>query len=65
MSGQLKDKAGEPIHEGDPVETKIRGGTHTGTVDKIVTSQEEAQEENVKNPPKVTSQAVVVWMRSS
>ncbi|EAS37115.3 uncharacterized protein CIMG_02469 [Coccidioides immitis RS] len=53
MSDQVKDKTGEPIHEGDDVETRIRGGTRKGTVENIVTSQEEAREENVKNPPKV------------
>ncbi|KAL8748335.1 MAG: hypothetical protein Q9184_007382 [Pyrenodesmia sp. 2 TL-2023] len=50
---QVKDKAGEPIKEGDEVWTKMRGGKHEGKVEKLVTSQEEAEEEGVKNPPKV------------
>ncbi|KAL8855489.1 MAG: hypothetical protein Q9178_007871 [Gyalolechia marmorata] len=49
----LKDKAGEPIKEGDQVWTRMRGGKHEGTVDEIVTSKEEAEEKGVKNPPKV------------
>lgn len=28
----VADKNGEPIHEGDYVYTKIRGGTHEGNV---------------------------------
>jgi hypothetical protein len=46
-------KQGEPIQEGDHVYTKIRGGRHEGDVEKVVTTKEEAEEENVKNPPKV------------
>ncbi|OIW26418.1 hypothetical protein CONLIGDRAFT_683401 [Coniochaeta ligniaria NRRL 30616] len=53
MPNDVKDKNGEPIKEGDEVFTKIRGGTHTGTVEKIVTTKEEAEKEGVKNPPKV------------
>jgi len=55
MPSDIKDKTGEPIHEGDTVFTKFRGGRHEGVVDKIVTTQEEAKEADVKNPPKVTS----------
>jgi len=54
MPNDVKDKNGEPIKEGDGVFTKIRGGTHTGTVEKIVTTKEEAEKEGVKNPPKVS-----------
>ncbi|KAF1960509.1 hypothetical protein CC80DRAFT_488824 [Byssothecium circinans] len=50
---QVLSKQGEPIKEGDHVYTKIRGGRHEGDVEKIVTSEQEAKEENVKNPPKV------------
>ncbi|KAJ9134770.1 hypothetical protein NKR23_g9951 [Pleurostoma richardsiae] len=53
MPSDIKDKNGEPIHEGDTVFTKFRGGRHEGVVDKIVTTQEEAKEADVKNPPKV------------
>ncbi|KAH8422404.1 DUF2945 domain-containing protein [Aspergillus melleus] len=49
----IKDKHGEAIHPGDHVFTKIRGGKHEGEVEKIVTSEEEAEEEGVKHPPKV------------
>ncbi|KAL8728359.1 MAG: hypothetical protein Q9181_005369 [Wetmoreana brouardii] len=51
---QVKDKTGQPIKEGDKVWTKMRGGKHEGTVESIVTSQEEAEEKGVKNPPKVS-----------
>ncbi|KAL8728713.1 MAG: hypothetical protein Q9166_005200 [cf. Caloplaca sp. 2 TL-2023] len=37
----VEDKTGEPIKEGDDV-------------DEIVTSQEQAEEKGVKNPPKVS-----------
>lgn len=56
MTGQnIHDKTGEPIKEGDHVYTKIRGGRHEGDVEKIVTSNSEAEKEGVKNPPKVCS----------
>jgi hypothetical protein len=54
MPDEIKDKNGEPIKEGDEVSTKIRGGTHTGTVEKVVTTKEEAEQEGVKNPPKAS-----------
>ncbi|KAH8903912.1 hypothetical protein BR93DRAFT_918006 [Coniochaeta sp. PMI_546] len=53
MPNDIKDKNGVPIKEGEEVFTKIRGGTHTGIVEKIVTTKEEAEKEGVKNPPKV------------
>jgi hypothetical protein len=59
MPSDIKDKNGEPIKEGEEVFTKIRGGTHTGTVDKIVTTKEEAEKEGVKNPPKVRQCSVL------
>ncbi|KAK3939372.1 hypothetical protein QBC46DRAFT_315974 [Diplogelasinospora grovesii] len=49
----IKDKYGKPIKEGDHVYTRIRGGRQEGDVYKIVTSQEEAEKEGVKHPPKV------------
>jgi hypothetical protein len=49
----IKDKEGDVIQPGDKVMTKIRGGKREGEVDKIVTTEEEAKEEDVKNPPKV------------
>lgn len=58
MPNEIKDKNGQPIKEGEEVFTKIRGGTHTGTVEKVVTSQEEAEKEGVKNPPKVRESAL-------
>ncbi|EON62673.1 hypothetical protein W97_01897 [Coniosporium apollinis CBS 100218] len=54
MADQVKSKEGEPINEGDHVYTKYRGGRHEGDVEKIVTTKEEAEEEGVKNPPKVS-----------
>ncbi|KAI3332214.1 hypothetical protein HD806DRAFT_529977 [Xylariaceae sp. AK1471] len=53
MPNEINDKHGEPIKEGDHVYTKIRGGRHEGDVDKIVTTEAEAKEEAVKNPPKI------------
>ncbi|KAL1841236.1 hypothetical protein VTJ49DRAFT_7304 [Mycothermus thermophilus] len=53
MSGQLKDKNGEPINVGDHVFSRARGGAHEGDVEKIVTTKEEAEKEGVKHPPKV------------
>ncbi|KIO20889.1 hypothetical protein M407DRAFT_81097 [Tulasnella calospora MUT 4182] len=52
-NSQIKDKYGEKISVGDQVYTKYRGGSHEGEVEKIVTSKEEAEDEGVKNPPKV------------
>ncbi|MCJ1285137.1 hypothetical protein MMC26_004475 [Xylographa opegraphella] len=52
-SAEVTDKNNEPIHVGDGVWTKIRGGKHEGVAERIVTTEEEAREEKVKNPPKV------------
>jgi len=49
----IQSKEGKPINEGDHVYTKIRGGRHEGDVEKIVTTEDEAVAEGVKNPPKV------------
>ncbi|OCL01345.1 hypothetical protein AOQ84DRAFT_306896 [Glonium stellatum] len=53
MTDQVLSKDGELIHEGDHVYTRIRGGRHEGDVEQIVMSQKEAEEQGVKNPPKV------------
>ncbi|KAF2196005.1 hypothetical protein GQ43DRAFT_427401 [Delitschia confertaspora ATCC 74209] len=50
---QVLSKDGEQIQKGDHVYTKIRGGRHEGDVEKIVTTNKEADTEGVKNPPKV------------
>ena len=52
MSG-VKDKEGKTINVGDTVCGKVRGGKHAGEVEAVVTSQKEASEKGVKNPPKV------------
>ncbi|KAM3089595.1 hypothetical protein ACMFMG_001179 [Clarireedia jacksonii] len=52
MSARVEDKHGNAIDEGDRVFTKIRGGKREGEVENIVTTKEEAAEEDVKNPPK-------------
>ncbi|KAE8323821.1 hypothetical protein BDV39DRAFT_208487 [Aspergillus sergii] len=53
VKGDVKDKHGDTIHEGDYVFTRIRGGSHQGEVERIVMDEQEAEEEGVKNPPKV------------
>lgn len=53
MSGRVEDKEGAPIKQGDSVFTKIRGGKREGDVEKVVLSEEEAEKESLKNPPKV------------
>lgn len=37
MSGQVQDKKGNPINEGDTVFTKIRGGKREGEVNFSLT----------------------------
>lgn len=56
MSAEAKDKSGQPIHEGDHVFARSRGGRHEGDVEKVVTAKEEAEaeQEGVKHPPKVS-----------
>ena len=54
-SPAITDKNNQPIHEGDTLWTKLRGGKREGTADTIVTTKDEARQENVKNPPKVSS----------
>jgi hypothetical protein len=49
----VKDKDGKPIHVGDIVSGKIRGGKHVGVVEAVVTNEKEAAEKGVKHPPKV------------
>ncbi|PKS12620.1 hypothetical protein jhhlp_000828 [Lomentospora prolificans] len=53
MPSNIKDKNGEPLKEGDQVWTPYRGGKHEGKVDKVITTRDEAEQEGVKNPPKV------------
>lgn len=55
MPADIKDKDGQPIKEDDEVWTKARGGKHEGVVDKVVTTEAEAEKSGVKNPPKVSS----------
>jgi len=50
---RVKDRNDEDIHEGDTVGTRYRGGVREGEVDKIVTDEQQAKKEDVKNPPKV------------
>jgi hypothetical protein len=65
-TSQVKDKEGEPINVGDSVWTPFRGGKHEGTVANVVTTEEEAKEEGVKNPPKVgTHPTYVLYLLSS
>lgn len=54
MPGDIRDKDGQSIKAGDEVWTKARGGKHEGTVDKVVTTEAEAERSGVKNPPKVS-----------
>jgi len=54
MPVEIKDKDGVPINEGDAVWTKFRGGKREGEVDKVVTTEKQADSEHVKNPPKVS-----------
>ncbi|KAJ5971620.1 uncharacterized protein N7479_001538 [Penicillium vulpinum] len=50
---KVTDKHGNIIKPGNYVSTKIRGGTHEGHVEEIITDKERAEEVDVKNPPKV------------
>jgi len=55
-TSQVTDKNDEPIHVGDIVSTKARGGKRAGEVTDIVMTAEEAEKIkniSVKNPPKV------------
>jgi len=59
--GQVKSKEGEPIHVGDTVETKFRGGHREGKVQAIYTdsasepAEGDAEDVNIRvqHPPKV------------
>ncbi|CAI6101480.1 unnamed protein product [Clonostachys chloroleuca] len=53
MSSEIKDKNSQTIEAGDDVFTPIRGGAHKGTVENIITDDKDAEQHNVKNPPKV------------
>lgn len=57
MSPSVQDKEGKPIEEGDDVWTPIRGGKREGEVEKIVYTEAEAKEADVKHPPKVSNQS--------
>ena len=52
----INDKDGEPIRRGDYVFMTISEeiGGHEGMVDKVVTSEEDAADEGVEDPPKVS-----------
>jgi len=49
---RVKTKEGKTVNVGDTVSGKVLGGKHAGEVE-AVTSQKEASEKGVKNPPKV------------
>ncbi|KAH7117204.1 hypothetical protein B0J13DRAFT_514143 [Dactylonectria estremocensis] len=53
MPSEVKDKKSRTIHEGDEVWTPFRGGKRQGEVDRVVMTDTEAKEADVKNPPKV------------
>ncbi|TFK33995.1 hypothetical protein BDQ12DRAFT_636980 [Crucibulum laeve] len=53
MPAEVKDKDGVPIHVGDTVSNRARGGKQVGKVSAIVTTEEEAAEREVGHPPKV------------
>ncbi|KAJ5425913.1 hypothetical protein N7465_000983 [Penicillium sp. CMV-2018d] len=50
---EVTDKHGNVIDYGDYVSTKIRGGTHEGRVEEVITDPQRAEEVGVKNPPKI------------
>ena len=55
-ASQVRDKNNEPIHVGDLVSARARGGKHTGEVREIIMTKEQADEVkdiDVKHPPKV------------
>ncbi|KAL4880027.1 hypothetical protein BJY04DRAFT_219560 [Aspergillus karnatakaensis] len=52
-ASKVQDKNGQDIKDGDYIYTKIRGGSHRGNVDTIVTHEAGAEQEAVKNPLKV------------
>lgn len=49
----VNDKHGEPIKQGDDIDTPIRGGVYEGNVEKVVMDDVAASEKDAKNPPKV------------
>ncbi|KAH6976617.1 hypothetical protein EDB80DRAFT_594307 [Ilyonectria destructans] len=53
MPSEVKDKKSQPIQEGDKVWTPFRGGKREGDVERIVVTEDEAKETDVKNPPKI------------
>jgi len=50
---EVKDKEGKPIHVGDEVAGKRRGGKQTGEVEEVIATKEEAKKAGVRDPPKV------------
>jgi len=59
-SEDIKDKEGKPIHAGDTVYTRIRGGGREGKVEavydksgNVVEGSDEEVHIDVKHPPKV------------
>ncbi|KAJ5510466.1 hypothetical protein N7453_002569 [Penicillium expansum] len=53
---KVTDKYGNVINRGDYVWTRIRGGTHEGHVEEVITDQQRAEEVDVKNLPKIRFQ---------
>lgn len=53
MPTEVKNKKSQPIKEGDEVRTPFRGGKREGDVERVVMTEGEAKEADVKNPPKV------------
>jgi len=50
---QVTDKEGKPIHEGDTVAGKRRGGKQTGEVEAVASTKQEAQKKGLQGAPKV------------
>ncbi|KAH9948585.1 hypothetical protein B0H21DRAFT_733160 [Amylocystis lapponica] len=58
MTKGVESKQGEPIHVGDKVVTRVRGGKHEGVVNTVLETEQDIQSSDdlgvaVKNPPKV------------
>ncbi|KAJ5673759.1 hypothetical protein N7462_009198 [Penicillium macrosclerotiorum] len=55
-NSDIWDKYGNPIHKADYVFTRIRGGSHEGKVEEIITDDNRAAELSLKHPPKILFQ---------
>lgn len=62
---EFQGENSKPIKNGDDDFTKIRGGLHVDDVKHLLQRKEEAEDANMKNPPKVKTEKALTEINSN